>query len=129
MEIATFLEDLKSYLVNNGIENIYRDFMPDEPAEAIGLFLWSHSVPSINDGSGTRYIQVQVRSNDGDTAYKTACEIVPLLDSGEDEKVIFLTESRWCIARPRTLPCKMRESVDGTVVYYCEFALFGANIP
>lgn len=127
--MATFLEDLKTYLLANRITNIYRDTLPDQPDEAVGLFVWSHALAEINDGSGTRYVQVQARAVDGDVAYSRLHTIAALLDSGEDEKKIVLTPSRWCIARPRNLPRKLKVDENGRTVYYFDVALFGANTP
>lgn len=123
-----FTEDLKAYFESKGFTDIYRDYLPDKPDECIGLFLWAHSVPLINDGSGTRYVQVQVRRKDTDEAYRIASELCALLDSGLDEKTIHLTADRWCIARPQNLPKKING--DGKVaVYYFETAMWGDNKP
>lgn len=127
--MATFLEDLKQYLTDNNLTNIYRDFLPDKPDDAIGLFLWSHVTPEINDGSGVRYIQVQARAIDGDDAYRTAHAAAALLDSGSDEQRIDLTADRWCIARPRSMPRKLKTDESGRVVYYFDVALWSANTP
>ncbi len=127
--MATFLEDLKGYLVSQKIEHIYRDMLPDEPDKAVGLFLWSHSVPTINDGSGVRYVQVQVRDTDWDSAYLLCWEIARMLDSGEEERQLHLTDTRWCIARPRMMPRKLSVDDKGRAVYYYEVALFGDNTP
>lgn len=127
--MATFLEDLKSYLVSQKIENVFRDMLPDEPDNAVGLFLWSHSVPAINYGAGARYVQVQVRDMDWDAAYLLCWKIAGLLDSGENEAQIHLTDKRWCIARPRAMPRKLSVDERGRATYYYEVALIGDNIP
>ncbi len=75
--------------------------MPDKPDSCIGLFVWAHNLPTVSDGTGTRYIQVQVRDADPDAAYVRVCTMLPLLDSGPDEDLLQLTPDRWCIGRPR----------------------------
>jgi hypothetical protein len=122
-----FLDDLKAFLTARGYTAIYRDTMPDQPDECIGLFVWDHTVPDINDGSGVRYVQIQVRCMDGDDANAAAHAIFALLDSGMDETKIWLTDDRWCIARPRRGPKKMSVDATGRVVYYTEVALWGSN--
>ena len=123
-----FLDDLKAYLMANGYSDIHRDAMPDQPDECIGLFVYAHALPLISDGASTRRVQIQVRRFDGDDAYAAAFAIMKLLDSGMDETKIFLTESRWCIARPTAGPKKL--TADGTrVVYYTEVSLFGEDTP
>lgn len=122
----TFLQDLKSYLTNNGFNSIFREFLPDQPDDCIGLFCWEHTVGRINDGSGWRYLQVQARNRDPEAAYRTAHEIAKLLDSGEDEKIIHLTDTRWCIGRTRRLPVKLAADQTRTT-YYFETALWGDN--
>jgi hypothetical protein len=124
----TFLEDLKGFLTTAGEVNVYRDMMPDQPDDTIGLFVWAHTVGAVNDGSGTRRVQVQCRSVDPDAAYATAHRVAALLDSGPDETVIRLAEDRWCIARPTQYPRKLGDDGKRTT-YYCEFALWGDNKP
>lgn len=125
----TFLEDLKVFLAANGYADIYRDTLPDKPDECIGLFLWAHKVPSVNVGSGWRYVQIQVRRMDGDDAYAAAFEIFTLLDSGQDETPIQLTAGRRCIARPRSGPKKLHTDTNGRTVYYTEIAFKCKNTP
>lgn len=124
-----FLEDLKAYLTGKGYTSIFRDTMPDQPDECIGLFLWAHRIPTPNDGSGTRFVQVQVRCMDGDDACRIAGEIMANLDSGKDELKIFLTAERWCIARPLAGPKKLLTEESGRTTYYIEVSLWGSNEP
>lgn len=105
------------------------DTIPDKPDTAIGLFVFSHTLPEINDGSGVRYVQVQARSKAPSRAYADAHAIAALLDSGQDEKIIDLTADRWCIARPRNMPRKLSVDTAGRTIYYFEVALWGDNRP
>lgn len=107
--------------------DIYRDTLPDQPDECIGLFLWASTPPAITDGSLTRYVQIQVRRIDGDNANKVANELYKILDSGADETVLHLTQSRWCIARPIAGPKKMTGDEAGRMVYYIEVSIWGPD--
>jgi hypothetical protein len=126
-----FLDDLKAYLTEQDYTDIFRDTMPDQPDECIGLFLWAHQIPSPNLGSGTRYVQIQVRRKDGDDANAVAFEIFSLLDSGADETPIILAEGRQCIARPIKGPRKMTDTdaPKNLTTYYVEISFWGKNDP
>lgn len=122
------IEALADYLSQQGYNNIYCDFMPDEQTrpDCIGLYCWSHTVAELNDGSGIFFVQVQVRRSSYDEA-KTVCkELFALLDSGLDEEQIQLTAERWCIARPRRGAVLLDRTVKSTT-FYCEIALWGEN--
>lgn len=122
------IEALREFLQQQNCGSVYCDFMPDEQTqpEAIGLFCWSNTVAELNDGSGTFFVQMQVRRSSYDEA-KTVCkELFALLDSGLDEEQIQLTAERWCIARPRRGPVLLDRTVKSTT-FYCEIALWGEN--
>lgn len=122
------IDALKAFLEEKGYSEIFVDNIPDENTapEAIGLFCWSHTVADINDGSGTFLVQIQVRRRTRQAA-KTICnELFTLLDSGLDEEPIRLTESKWCIARPRRGAVILDRTAQ-TTTYYCEIALWGEN--
>lgn len=122
------LEALKTYLEAQGYRDIYRDTMPDpsKQPEVIGLLEWNHTVGSVNDGTGTHYIQIQVRRRAYDEAKRVCTELFQLLDSGTEEQVIDLTPAVFCIARPRRGPVKMASGTGYTTIYY-ELALWGPN--
>ncbi len=124
-----FLSDLQDYLTVHGYADIYRDNMPDQPNECIGLFLTAHTVPPISDGSASRYVQIRVRRLDGDDAYTTAYSIFKLLDSGLNEDVIQLTEQRAVIARPHAGPVKLVTNESGYTIYFTEIVLIGDDNP
>ncbi len=113
----------------HGYSDIYRDTMPDQPDECIGLLLTAHAVPPINDGSAIRQIQIHVRRIDADEAYSTAYSIFKLLDSGLNEDVIELTEQRAVIARPHTGPIKLVTNESERTIYFTEVALIGDDNP
>lgn len=119
------LDSLKNYLEQQGIHNIFLDFMP--PAEralnVVNLAEWQNVVPSLNDGSSTHYIQVQVRRDSYDKA-KADCKVIfKLLDSGTDERLIWLNDDICCIGRPRR-GAILLERGDGYATFYCEIAIW-----
>lgn len=122
------IDALRAFLEEKGYTDIAIDNMPTEAAapEAIGLFCWSHTVADINDGSGTFLIQIQVRRKTRREAKAICDELFVLLDSGLDEDPIQLTESKWCIARPRR-GAVILERTAQTTTFYCEIALWGEN--
>lgn len=122
------IEALREFLQQQNCGSVYCDFMPDEQTqpEAIGLFCWSNTVAELNDGSGTFFVQMQVRRPTYEEAKKTCAQLFALLDSGLDEEQIQLTAERWCIARPRRGPVLLDRTVKSTT-FYCEIALWGEN--
>lgn len=122
------LPALQSYLTAQGYSNVCCDLMPDtkETIQAINITKWDHTVGSINDGTGTHYIQVQCRDDTYQKAYKTCKNIFELLDSGADETLINLTEDTFCIARPHRGPV-IYERGENYITMYCEIALWGKN--
>lgn len=121
----TFLDDLRTYLQATTTLDIYTDFLPDLPDDCVGLFCWDSTVGAVNDGSGVRYVQVQVRSINPETAYMTACALCNALDSGLDETIIHLTNDRWCVGRTRKRPVKLSLDETHRTIYYFETALWG----
>ena len=119
---------LRNYLLNNGYTNVYCDFMPDvsKQLEAINLSKWDHTVADINDGSGLAYIQIQARRSTAQEAYKVCSELFQKLDSGTEERIINLTDEKFCVARPRR-GAVILDRGEGYTTYYCEIALWGDN--
>ncbi len=120
------IDALSDFLKSQGYENVYIDNLPDEDTspEAIGIFCWSNSVAELSDGSGTYYVQLQVRRKTAAEARKVCMDLFQLLDSGLDEEILHLNEDRWCIARPRRGPTIIDRTAK-TTTYYCETALWG----
>lgn len=119
------LDSLKKYLEQKGIENIFLDYMPpvERTPDAVDLAEWQNVVPTLNDGSSTHYVQVQVRRNTYDKAKADCKAIFELLDSGTDEELIWLNDDICCICRPRR-GAILLERGDGYTVFYCEIAIW-----
>ena len=127
--MASLLSDLKSYLTEQGSENIFINTLPAQPEECIGLFLRENLPSASYGGSATRRVEVQVRRTQDEAAYLAAAALCEVLDSGEAEEKIQLTASRWNVIRLLSLPIPLQEETDGQAVYTFEIALWGENIP
>ena len=122
------LDSLKSYLENEGISNICLNLMPsvENGVDAVNLSEWDNVMADINDGTSTHYVQVQVRRTTYDSAKQDCKKIIELLDSGSDEKLIWLTDNKCCIARPRR-GAILLERGEGYTTFYCELAIWADN--
>ena len=119
------LDRLKSYLQNQGFENIFLDFMPavEKSVNAVDLAEWNNVVNS-GDNSSQHYIQVQVRRESYDLAKSDCQRILELLDSGIDETPIQLTENTFCISRIRRREVILSRG-EGYTTFYGEIAVWG----
>ena len=119
------LESLKTYLQNQGIDNIFLDFMPavEKCVNAVDLAEWNNVVNS-GDNSSQHYIQVQVRRESYDLAKSDCQRILELLDSGIDETPIQLTENTFCISRIRRREVILSRG-EGYTTFYGEIAVWG----
>ena len=120
------IQELKSYLIAQGYENISVDFMPDEKLtpEAVYLGQWDHSLGEFHDGTSSRYVQIQVRRYNAEGARADCNRILALLDSGTEEEVIHLSPKVWCIGRP-TRGATIISRTNNTTTYYGEVTLWG----
>lgn len=117
-------DKLKQYLTEHGYKNIYIDFMPaaEKVSDAIGLMKWDAPV-SQTFREVTHYIQIQIRRKSYDEAKNDCRSIMELLDSGMDERLIWLDEVSSCIARPRRAPLILERGA-GYTTFYCEIAVW-----
>lgn len=122
------IKALKEFLTAKGYQNIFRDMIPDaaNQLEAISLLQWDHTMGAVNDGTGLRFIQIQVRRGTYDEAKNICTALFQLLDSGIDETPIHFTPDVFVIARPRRGPVKMESTGDYTTFYF-ELVLWGQN--
>lgn len=123
------LTALKLFLESKGHTNIYCDYMPDiknTKPQAINVTMWDYTVGNISDGTGVKYVQVQCRDSSYAAAKDTCTAIFKLLDSGVNEVLINLTDTVFCIARPRRGPI-IYERGSSYTTFYCEIALWGIN--
>lgn len=128
-EVEAMLDGLKLYLEKEGISNIYLDLMPhvDNGVEAVNLVEWDNVIPTGgNDGTSTHYVQVQVRRSSYDDAKRDCKKILGLLDSGTDERLIWLTDDMCCICRPRR-GAVILERGEGYTTFYCELVIWADN--
>lgn len=127
--MATFLEDLKTYLLpvsELASPAMGRDVIPDKPDQAVGLFLYSHpGSGKYNYPASTRYIQIQCRAPNPDDAYSLACTLCTALDKQEPIDLA----ARKVNAIIRTRPRKLKVDDAGRTTYYFEIAALGDNTP
>lgn len=125
--MTAFLRDLKSYLQSQGVENIFLDFMPEEPDECVALFL-SQDIPrETGDGSGNRTVEIIARGFEPEEARQRCGGISGMLDSGADEQLIWLSEIRRVIARPKSRPTKRKCDNFGRVQYGAEIVVWSGR--
>lgn len=119
------LTSLKNYLLGEGFDGICIDLMPpvETQLDAVGLFEWNNTMPDINDGTNTHYIQIQVRRTTYDAAKGDCSRILRLLDSGTEEKLIWLDDDVCCICRPRRGGILLERGGSYTT-FYCEVAIW-----
>ena len=119
------LDSLKTYLQNQGIDNIFLDFMPavEKCVNAVDLAEWNNVVNN-GDNSSQHYIQVQVRRESYDLAKSDCQRILELLDSGIDETSIQLTDNTFCISRVRRRATILSHR-EGYTTFYGENAVWG----
>ncbi len=122
------LDGLKEYLEKEGISGIYLDLMPDVESgvDAVNLSEWDNVIPDPNDGTSTHYVQVQVRRSTYNLAKQDCKKIIRLLDSGENERLIWLTEDKCCIVRPHR-GAVILERGEGYATFYCELTIWADN--
>ena len=120
------LRDLKTYLENNGYENIGVDTIFDSPDDSIGLFLYA--TRPCKDGTCDYAIQIQVRDKATEKAYERCCDIARFLDSGIDEELIDLTPTRYSIIRPTAKTKKLsHDESKKRTTYYTEISLWSIS--
>lgn len=120
------LEALTEFLKSKGYSNIFGDFLPAKERQNDVIFLseWSNPIAEINDGSSVHFVQIQVRRRTYKAAKAVCTELFLMLDSGLDENLFQLTDTVFCIARPRRGPLILERSETHTTFYY-ELALWG----
>lgn len=123
------LHALRTFLTDKGYAHIFLDYLPDPTVQRDVIFLkkWEHMLAEINDGTGVQFMQVQVRRDTYEEAKRVCGELIALLDSGIDEKLLRLTDDVFCIARPRRGPLLLDRGDMPYVTFYFELALWGEN--
>lgn len=112
------IDILKDYLVSKGFSHIYVDMMPaaESQRDAAGLFLWSNPRSAVT-GETSYYVQIQVRRQEYNAAREDCIQMMSLIDSGQNEKLIHLTNEDSCIGRIRKGPLLLERGAGYTVFY------------
>lgn len=122
------LNALKLYLESNQYTNISLDYMPDMQTqpEAIAIYKRDHVVDSTYDGTGTHLVRIEVRRPTYTQAYAVCKELFDLLNSGEDESLIHLTDTAFYLVRQQRGPLLSERNQESST-FYCEIAFWGEN--
>lgn len=120
------MQAVGKYLKNQGYTNVFIDNHPEAMDSFIALYCWGNEPAPLHDGTSTRLIQVRVRRPTAKyaEAMRVCTEIVTLLDSGDNERLIPLDHPGAVIGRIRRLPIVL-ERQEKNVTVYAEIALWG----
>lgn len=110
------------------------DFLPDMPDRHVMARVYA--TPVLRDGTVTRHMQVQVRSDSAADALALAWRLAWALDSyvdddGEqqEEAMVNLTTDRCMLCWPTARPKLLTRDAKNRSVYYFEVALTGDDAP
>lgn len=116
------LDDIKTFLIANGITDIYKTDMPDEPNEAVCLYEYAGFGPQLDHGGiawRNPAIQVSVRSQDYQTARAKIESIYLLLSALINSQVGVGTQILH--ATPVQEPFSLGPDLQGRVKLVCNF--------
>ena len=118
--MATLLEDLTKYFINCNLatevgKDIWYDYDPDEPAQAIIIQEYDSKSNSVvcNDAS-VRYVQITARDVSSTWASSKAWQIYKYLMSIDN--VIHL-DNRWLMFSIKNSPIKIKNDSKQRIVY------------
>lgn len=98
------LDDLRTFLMNNGFTNVFKLQYPEKLASLVSLHErespMAFGASGINYGARTAPTNIRVANKDSDSAEADAWRIFSLLDSGPNERLIQLTNERTVTGRP-----------------------------
>ena len=116
-------EALRQFIAVQTNEQAYTDFMPDVKTcvNVTGVFCYN-DIPQ-GDGSSWQRYQVQVRRKTYQQALADSTLLYQLLDSGEEEETVSLTDAVSCFIRPRNGP-RLFERGSGYTTFYIEISVF-----
>lgn len=108
--VADLLQDIAAFLQANNIisgegVDAFLDFAPASPDNIVALYEYG-GVPGTVGSADVRNIQVMVRHEDPSEARQKAWQIFNILDV-PDDRIIYLTSSRWTIILARQTPSKI----------------------
>lgn len=117
LDLANFYIIYASDVVTADGVDIFRDNMPDDPNNCVGLFEFE-GVPSDVSDVTNRSVQVMVRNTDYETARIYTWELFNLIFKPEDDvRIVDLTSSRWGIISARTNPRFLKRDESGRSVF------------
>ena len=114
---------IRQFVQTHTKEKAYTDYLPDVKSfpNATGVFCYS-DIPQ-GDGSSWQRYQIQVRRKTYQHALEDSALLYRLLDSGEDEESVRLTDDVSCFIRQRNGPKLLDRGSDYTTFYF-EISVF-----
>ena len=116
--IITYASDPDGMLATVDGVDIFRDWMPDSPNNAIALMEYPGTSATVSNAD-ERNISVQVRNESYEKARKKIWAIYNLLyDPENDIRVIdAITATRWVIVNARQAPFSLPKTDDGRFIF------------
>lgn len=118
------LNAIREYLIAQGHENVFIDYHPEAQDSFIALYCWNKTTAALHDGTAEHMIQLRVRRPDYDDAMSVCKEIMELLDSGYNERLLPLYHPGPVIGRIRRAPIVL-ERQENNVTVYAEISIWG----
>ena len=126
--MASLLEDLVQYIILNNLatesgKDIFQDYDPDEPSQAIIMIEYDSKVSSsVSANAGVRYVQFSCRDLQPTPAKNSAWALYRLFIR-PDSNVTNLPGGRWCIMSPKDMPKKIRVDEKKRIIYGFNIAI------
>jgi len=119
--MANLLLDLTNYIINQGLAtqdglDIFRDYRPDDPDEAIFLAEYNGTAYTF-DYTANRLVQVQVRSNTAAQAFNKVHLLYRALINPQEPIQMNLSEGRWALITPVSSPTLLTRDHKQRVIY------------
>lgn len=103
-------------VASGGNRDIVVDSMPDAPDNLIAIFEYRGDSSSVANADN-RSINVKVRNTSYDDTRSKIWEIYSLYKPENDQKILMLDNTRWCIFKPRGTPFKLETDESDREVF------------
>lgn len=118
--MADMLDDLKTYLITNGIgsdSSIKLDNKPEDPDDVIVLSEYPGNPINFGEASVDRNVQIIVRNTSRGDAHDICWSIFNLFEIVTDTRIHDLTSTRFAIIYSKQAPYKMGVDEKGRYMY------------
>lgn len=113
LDIALYF--VEQHLASGDGIDIFRDFTPEEPDDAVVLYEYAGAPHPLHESAVHRSVQVSARSADADTARHRVLQLHNALLS--DNNIIQFTPSRWGQVFIRQSPFLIKRDENGRSIY------------